>query len=146
MLGEEWILVGLLYYLWVTRILGRRAALQTCQPNFRLPLDPRKPLMDTTELKGWEAEQISEGDLLPLLRSSPDAIYFKDLDSRFLHVSLAMAALVNCHRAEELIGKTDQDFYAAEHALEALADEQNIIRTGEPIIGRVEKEPHQTAA
>jgi hypothetical protein len=29
MLGGTWVLVGLVYYLWVTRVLGRRVALQT---------------------------------------------------------------------------------------------------------------------
>jgi PAS domain S-box-containing protein len=96
---------------------------------------------DTSDLNDREAEQISEGDLLrTLLSSSPDAIYFKDRGSRFLHANAAMAALFNRHSVEELIGKTDGDFFTGEHAQQALADEQEIIRTGVPIIGRVEKE------
>lgn len=95
------------------------------------------------ELKGERAEHVTEGDLLrTLLISSPDAIYFKDLDSRFLHASAAMAILFNCQSVEELIGKRDHDFFAGEHAQQALADEQEIIRTGRAIIGRVEKEAH----
>jgi PAS domain S-box-containing protein len=95
------------------------------------------------ERKGMKAEPISEAALLrTLLSSSPDAIYFKDLDSRFLFASVAMAALFNSQSVEELIGKTDSDFFAGEHAQQALADEQEIIRTGNPIIGRVEKEAH----
>jgi PAS domain S-box-containing protein len=98
---------------------------------------------DATELKGREAEHVTEEDLLrALLSSSPDAIYFKDLDSRFLRASAAMATLFNCQSVDELIGRTDQDFFAGEHAEQALADEQEIIRTGDPIIGRIEKEAH----
>jgi PAS domain S-box-containing protein len=97
--------------------------------------------LDSTELKGTEAEHVTEADLLrTLLSSSPDAIYFKDLSSRFLRASAAMATLFKCQSVDELIGKTDHDFFAREHADQALADEQEIIRTGEPIIGRVEKE------
>jgi signal transduction histidine kinase len=53
-----------------------------------------------------------------------------------------MAILFNCQSVEELIGKRDHDFFAGEHAQQALADEQEIIRTGKAIIGRVEKEAH----
>ena len=35
--------------------------------------------------------------------------------------------------------KTDLDFFAPEHAEQALADEREMIRTGEPIVGKVEK-------
>jgi PAS domain S-box-containing protein len=95
------------------------------------------------ESTSMDAEHVTEEDLLrTLLSSSPDAIYFKDLDSRFLRVSAAMATLFNCHSVEELIGRSDHDFFAGEHAQETLADEQEIIRTGKPIIGRVEKEAH----
>jgi PAS domain S-box-containing protein len=104
--------------------------------------DGARPL-DTTELKNREPERVTEEDLLrALLSSSPDAIYFKDLESRFLRASAAMAILFNCHSVEELIGRRDHDFFAGEHAQQALADEQEIIRTGKAIIGRVEKEAH----
>jgi C4-dicarboxylate-specific signal transduction histidine kinase len=42
-----------------------------------------------------------------------------------------------------LVGKRDSDFFGDEHAREALDDEQTIIRTGEPIINKVEKETWQ---
>ena len=38
------------------------------------------------------------------------------------------------------IGKTDVDFFTDEHALQALADEQEIVRTGKGIIDKEEKE------
>jgi len=104
--------------------------------------DPSRPL-NTTELKGREPERVSDGDLLrTLLSSSADYIYFKDLHSRFIHASSAMATLFHCHSVDDLIGKTDHDFFAGEHAQQALADEQEIIRTGLPVVGRVEKEAH----
>ena len=37
---------------------------------------------------------------------------------------------------EELIGKSDFDFWSQETAREASADEQRIIQTGEPIVGK----------
>ena len=43
-------------------------------------------------------------------------------------------------KADELIGKSDFDFFDDEHARPAFEDEQKIIKTGKPIIGLVEKE------
>jgi PAS domain S-box-containing protein len=99
--------------------------------------------MDSPDRKGREGEYVSEGDLLrTLLISSPDAIYFKDLDSRFLCVSDAMVRLFKCRSADDLIGKTDQDFFTTEHAQQALNDEREIISSGKAIVGRVEKETY----
>jgi len=44
------------------------------------------------------------------------------------------------HALDELIGKTDFDFYSQEHAAAAFEDEQQIIRDGKPIVGKLERE------
>ena len=78
-----------------------------------------------------------------LLSATAERVYFKDLQSRFLLVSAGwIAACAPDHTAAELIGKTDFDFFNEEHACAAFEDEQQIIRTGEPIIGKLEKETH----
>jgi len=69
----------------------------------------------------------------------PDHIYFKDLQSRFIMVSKAMADHTG-KRPEDFTGKTDSDFFAAEHAKHALDDEQGIINTGNPILEKLERE------
>jgi PAS domain S-box-containing protein len=38
----------------------------------------------------------------------------------------------------QAIGRTDADFFAPEHATEALRDEQEVMRTGQPVVGIVE--------
>ena len=40
----------------------------------------------------------------------------------------------------ELLGKTDFDLFSESHARPAFNDEQEIVRTGQPIIGKLEKE------
>jgi PAS domain S-box-containing protein len=96
---------------------------------------------DITAIKAFEAELEHERDLLrALMDSSPDKIYFKDLQSRFLRASKALVESVHAAKPEDLIGKTDSDYFTAEHAGPAYADEQEIIRTGQPLIGRIEKE------
>ena len=78
--------------------------------------------------------------LATLMDNLPDNIYFKDRDSRFVAVNRAMLYWTGFKDHSEIIGKTDQDLFAEEHADAALADEQKIIATGQPIVGIEEKE------
>jgi two-component system, sensor histidine kinase and response regulator len=78
-----------------------------------------------------------------LLSTSEERVYFKDLMSRFLFVSEGWAEAYTPGRAaEELTGKTDFDVFTEQHASAAFADEQEIIRTGEPLVGQVERETY----
>jgi len=77
-----------------------------------------------------------------MLDNSPDMIYFKDRQSRFVRFSKSFLSRFGLTEPAVLRGKTDADFYAAGHAQPADADEQEIIRTGRPIIGQLETETH----
>ncbi len=70
----------------------------------------------------------------------PHKIYFKDTQSRFLRVNKSMAHFFGLQDPRETLGKTDVDFFTDEHALQALADEQEIVRSGKGIIDKEEKE------
>lgn len=73
-----------------------------------------------------------------LMDTIPDRIYFKDLESRFVRVNRAYAQWHGM-TAEELLGKSDRDLFAAVHADVAMAEEQEIIRSGIPMVAKVEK-------
>jgi len=79
--------------------------------------------------------------LRTLLDNVPDSIYFKDLNGRFLRSSRAQAQRFGLGDPTKAIGKTDFDFFSKDHAEEALADEQRIIQTGQPVIGVEENSP-----
>jgi len=78
-----------------------------------------------------------------LLSAVEERVYFKDLYSRFLLVNAGwIAACAPDRTPAELIGKTDFDVFADRHASAAFRDEQQVIRTGEPIVGKVEQETY----
>ena len=75
-----------------------------------------------------------EGFLLQTLMDNiPHSIYFKDLRSRFLMISRALAKKHNLTSTQQAVGKSDADYFSRPHAEQALADEQEIMRTGCPI-------------
>ena len=74
-----------------------------------------------------------------LLDAGDEVIYFKDLQSRFIRVSLGMAQLHGYTQAQ-LLQLTDFDLFDEAHAAAALADEQRIIRTGVPMVNQEECE------
>ncbi len=55
----------------------------------------------------------------------PHNIYFKDAESRFVRINKAMARWFGLEDPRDAIGKTDVDIFTDEHALQALADEQD---------------------
>ena len=83
----------------------------------------------------------SERELLrAFLENIPDNVYFKNRDSRFVCIGRAMADYFGLAGPAQAVGKTDSDIFSSEHADQALADEQEIIRTGQAKIGMEEKE------
>ncbi|MCA9160161.1 MAG: PAS domain-containing protein, partial [Planctomycetales bacterium] len=96
---------------------------------------------DATARKATEAAYERERHLLhTLLDNVPDSIYFKDRQSRFVRISRGMANKFNLAGPEVAIGKTDADIFTGEHADKARQDELQIMRTGQPLIARVERE------
>jgi sigma-B regulation protein RsbU (phosphoserine phosphatase) len=75
-----------------------------------------------------------------LLENITDAIYFKDLKSRFLLINDACKQKHGFKTLDDTVGKTDADVFSPEHAQQALEDEQSIIKSGKPIIGFEELE------
>ena len=80
-------------------------------------------------------------DLLgAFLEHIPDNVFFKDTESRFLRISRAMANYCGLKDPASAIGLTDADIFSTEHANQALADEQEALRTGLPMTEKEEKE------
>ena len=114
--------------------------------ELQLNIEELKNTQESLEKKNDEMHQlqldlINEKILIDaLMENIPDAIYFKDLQSRFIKVSKEMQNLFNKISPTGIIGKTDFDMFTDEHARPAYETEQEIIRTGKPVIDLIEKE------
>ena len=75
-----------------------------------------------------------------LMDNIPDNIYFKDCDGRFIRINNSLARWFGLGNPQEALGKTDFDFFSEEHAQQAYEDEQDILETGRPIVGKEERE------
>lgn len=78
--------------------------------------------------------------LSAILDQLQGGIYFKDLRGRFLLINRTLANALKVESPADALGKSDFDFFTGEHANQAFADEQEIIRTGRPLRDKVEKE------
>ncbi len=94
------------------------------------------------EFKQTEAALAREHYLMDaLMANATDTLYFKDSQSRFLRISQSQAGHFGIADPAEAVGKSDFDFFTDEHARPAFEDEQQIIRTGQPI-AREERETY----
>jgi two-component system sensor histidine kinase/response regulator len=88
--------------------------------------------------KAQELLKFEQFLLQTMMRNSPDLIYFKDCEGRFTRASNSLATFLGKNSPDELVGKSDSDFFSAEFAESARADEQQLLRTREAIVGKEE--------
>jgi len=95
-------------------------------------------MRDITERKRNEEELVSERTLLrTLMDLLPANIFVKDNGSRFLVANVACASYMGASSTQELIGKTDADFYNADAAASFRSDEIEVLK-GNKLINKVE--------
>lgn len=94
----------------------------------------------TARIHAEQTSRFEQSLLNTLLSNIPDSIYFKDLQSRFIRVSQAMAEKFGRQHPDEIQGKSDADVFTPEHAQQAREDELRVIETGIPLVDRIERE------
>ena len=94
-----------------------------------------------TRFQQMVVKHTEESDLLhTLMENTPDHIYFKDTESRFIRINRSLSDRFGLKNPAEAVLKTDFDFFTREHAQQAYQDEQTVIKSGVPIEGKQEKE------
>jgi diguanylate cyclase (GGDEF)-like protein/PAS domain S-box-containing protein len=93
--------------------------------------------------QSWEREALLEREMRrekhlfsTVLDNFPDGIFFKDAEGRFTRINPALAQRLELEDPAEAIGKTDADFFDAEHAESVRNDEQEVMSSGQPILNK----------
>lgn len=98
-------------------------------------------MIDISRRKEAEAQVEEERHLLKqLIDHVPLQIYFKDLDSRFVLANRRMADWMGLRSPQDLIGKSDREFFDELHWKAAESDERHILESAEPITDKLERE------
>lgn len=96
------------------------------------------------DVTGSHLENLSaqhERDLMhAMMDSVPDQIFFKDRESRFIRINTSLANRYGLGDPAQAIGKSDADFYSAEHAAQTQREELEIMRTGSPVFNQLHHE------
>ncbi len=94
---------------------------------------------DITERLRLEGILVEERNLLrTLIDSLPDSIFIKDLDGRIVMNNIAHRVWLGVTALEQVVGKTDFDFFPQEVAASYHADEEQVIQSGKPLINQEE--------
>jgi PAS domain S-box-containing protein len=94
---------------------------------------------NVTDRKRAEAALEQDRNLLrALIDHLPDCIYIKDTQGRFIAANLATAQLMGATAPDDLLGKTDADFYPPELAAKYRADEEQLLRSGQSLLNQNE--------
>ena len=81
----------------------------------------------------------AEGNLLrTILDALPVYVYVKDRGSRFVLNNRAHLTVLGAAHPEEVLGKTDEDFFPGEFAALYKQDEETVFETGLPLFDREE--------
>ncbi len=88
-----------------------------------------------------EEELAQERNLLRTLidNLSDTHIFVKDTHSRFITTNAEHLRIMGLTGLEQVVGKTDFDFFDRVDAEQYYADDQAVLNTGAPVLGRVEK-------
>ncbi len=75
-----------------------------------------------------------------IIDSVPLNVYFKNQDHQFVIVNRAGASWLGSEEVGELYDKSDRDFFAEPHWQKTEEDEKQIMESGEPMVGVIERE------
>ena len=124
------------------RIQERDSALQGAKSELEVRVEARTRELQLEVNERMRAEETLSEErrvLRALIDNVPDFMYVKDAQSRFVVANASLAGSMGVKSSEELLHKTDFDFYPKELADAYYQDEQNVIRTKQPLFNREEQ-------
>jgi PAS domain S-box-containing protein len=95
--------------------------------------------LDTALLRPSSRDQLDPNSILATFAALGDVYFFmKDRKGRFIGANQQQLEKLGLKSEDELIGKTDFDFFPSYMIAHYSEDDATVIRTGEPILRRVE--------
>ena len=102
---------------------------------------------NTTSRDDFFSRLASADQILRLFDLLPEVSFFvKDRECRFIGLNRRGCEYCGVAREEEAIGKNDHDFFPPERADYYRADDLAVMKSGEPIINRIESAPEQAGS
>ncbi len=89
-----------------------------------------------TTLNAYEQERIL---LNALMENTPDQVYFKDADGRYLRASQSFTRQHQLSAPEAIIGKKDEELFSSDMASHQNDAETEVLNSGQPVLGNIEK-------
>lgn len=122
-------------------IQERDAALKHANDDLEVRVQARTEELKVEVNERMRAEEaLSEerGVLRTLIDNVPDFMYVKDSECRFLVANRSVARQMGAESPDELIGKTDFDYYPRELAATFVEDERRVMHSGQAEVNREE--------
>ena len=119
----------------LTAVISVRLMLVAQEQQFRrvqrLNLELGQRIQEVNETQGLLKRE--RNLLRTLIDAIPANVYIKDTQSRFVDANLETALQIGAKTANELIGKTDFDFFSPDLAETFFAGEQAVLQSGTPL-------------
>lgn len=88
-----------------------------------------------TEIREFTAQLRPRDFYLQLINAIPDVnVFIKDTRSRWMLCDDGFVAMLGCRTRDEVIGRTDTDFFPPHLSEVFLAGDREVMRTGEPLL------------
>jgi PAS domain S-box-containing protein len=111
--------------------------------NFK-PIEILTVTRDITERKRAEMALSREQELLrTLVENLPVEVYVKDHERRFLLANRLIVQALGAQNVDEIIGKRDEDFMPSYLAKQFADEENELMRTGKPLLNDEHSPPHK---
>jgi two-component system sensor histidine kinase/response regulator len=124
------------------RVRDRDAALQDSNNQLEDRVEERTVQLQAQIDDRVRAEETLSEErrmLRALIDNVPDFMYVKDTKARFVVANASLARSMGAPSHEQLLGKTDRDFYPKELADGYWQDEQNVMRSKQALFAREEE-------
>lgn len=112
--------------------LADRAALSIVNARLYTAVQQLNDKLEQRVVERTAALSQANSLLQMMLDHMPDQIYFKDTKSRFIRNSKSQATALGLNDPSEAVGKSDFDFFP--HAQQSYETEQEIMRSGTPLV------------